>query len=92
MILIHLLIGAFCASLLFILYRFVDIKKIHLSKWKWALILSEIFYLVFVLELIVSFVEEGAPKAALVMGSLFGFIAIIGAVLLGRFVFKVKKQ
>jgi len=46
-----------------------------------------LFYAVFVLEVIVGFLGEGAPQAALVMGLLTGIIAIVWGVLLKRFVF-----
>jgi len=92
MIVIHLLIGIFCTSLLFLLIRYSEQKQLKITRWQWILTLAEIAYLLFVLELIAGFIEEGSWKAALVMGSIFGFIAIIGAVLLGRFVFGIKKS
>jgi hypothetical protein len=49
-------------------------------------------YTGFVLEVIISFLEEGAARAALVMGLALGFIAIVWAVLLGRFVFARKPK
>jgi F0F1-type ATP synthase membrane subunit a len=90
MILVHLFIGILCASFFYFLVRYTQRKEIVISKWQWLLTLVEISYLIFVFELIASFIEEGSPKAALVMGTIFGFIAIIGAVLLGRFVFSIK--
>jgi hypothetical protein len=44
-------------------------------------------YAVFVAEVVVSFLEEGSPQAAMVMGAVMGFVAIVWGVLLGRFVF-----
>lgn len=90
MIFIHLLIGIFSALLLFLIFRYSVKKQLKISKWQWLLTLIEIAYIIFVLELIAGFIEEGSVKATLVMGSIFGFIAIIGAVLLGRFVFRLK--
>ena len=40
------------------------------------------------MELIAGFLEEGTAKAAVVMGSIFGLLAIIGAVLIWRFIIK----
>ena len=88
MILVHLAIGIICIALLFLLIRYTERKQIKVSKWQWLLSLLELAYIIFVLELIAGFIEEGSGRAALVMGSLFGLIAIIGIVLLGRFVFR----
>jgi hypothetical protein len=46
-----------------------------------------ILYAVFVVEIIVGYLEEGAPQAALVMGLATGLFAVVWGVLLGRFVF-----
>ena len=92
MILVHLLIGIISTLLFWIVIRYSVKNHLSISKWQWLLTLIEIAFIIFVLELIAGFIEEGSLKATLVMGSLFGFIAIIGAVLLGRFVFKIKKS
>ena len=62
-------------------------RKKHISWWQWILTLLAFVYFCFVLEMIAGFLKEGAPRAALIMGMVFGFIALIWAVLLGRFVF-----
>ncbi len=92
MIIIHLIIGIISTLLLLSIIRYSEKNQLSIAKWQWLLTIIEIAYIVFVLELIAGFIEEGSLKATLVMGSLFGFIAIIGAVLLGRFVFKIKKS
>jgi len=51
-----------------------------------------LLYAGFVLEVIASFLEEGAERAALVIGLILGFIAILWAVLLGRFIFSRKTK
>ena len=91
MIIIHLFIGIISTLLLLIIIRHSEKNQLSIAKWQWLLTIIEIAYIVFVLELIAGFIEEGSLKATLVMGSIFGFIAIIGAVLLGRFVFGLKK-
>ena len=58
----------------------------------WALIGFALGYSLFVFELIISFIQEGANQAALVMGGIFGFFAIIIWVLLVRFVLTSKTQ
>ena len=88
---INIIIGAvFMAGFLF-LVEFSRKKKIHLKWWQWLLTILEFIYACFVIQMIVSFLSEESPKAALVMGLIFGFIAVIGGVLLQRFIFTVKK-
>jgi len=49
-------------------------------------------YAVFVCKVILSFIEEGMPKGAIVMGSILGFGAVVWAVLLLRFVFSGSRR
>jgi hypothetical protein len=85
---IHLLIGALAMTVFFLLVDYVRKREIKLAWWHWTLTVLGIIYTVFVLELIVGFLGEGAPQAALVMGLITGIIAIVWGVLLRRFVFK----
>jgi len=87
----HLLIGALAMAVLFFLADYARKNEIALKWWHWVLTILGIIYAVFVLELIVGFLGEGAPQAALVMGLVTGIVAIIWAVLLGRFVFNKKE-
>ena len=88
MIVIHLLIGALAMTAILLLANFARKNEIQLKWWHWLLTVLGILYAVFVLEMIVGFLGEGAPLAALVMGLVTGIFAVIWAVLLGRFVFK----
>ena len=88
---IHILIGASAAAGFSALVFFSRAKGGKILWWQWLLTLFAFAYTVFVLELVISFLEEGAARGALVMGLVLGFIALIWAVLLGRFVFKTKK-
>ena len=63
-------------------------KNLNIKWWGWLLAILCIMYWIFVLEAIVSFLYEDAPKAALVMGLIAGFPALVWSVLLGRFVFR----
>jgi hypothetical protein len=83
----HLTIGALLTAGFIFLVLHVRKKHLRISWWKWMLTILGLLYAGFVLEVIVSFLEEGAERAALVMGLILGFIAIVWAVLLGRFVF-----
>ena len=86
----HLLIGAVIVTGFFLLLNKIKKHNIPLTWWQWILTILGFVYATFVFELINSFLSEGAPRAALVMGIITGFIAVIWGVLLGRFVF-VKK-
>ena len=85
--LIHLLIGALAMAAFFLLINYARKQELGLKWWGWLLTLLGILYGIFVLELIVGFVGEGAPQAALVMGLITGIFAVIWGVLLGRFIF-----
>jgi hypothetical protein len=84
---IDILIGAAGVSGLWLLREYARRNHIKPAWWQWGLTGVGIIYSVFVLELIHSFLHEGTARGALVMGLIFGFPALIGAVLLGRFVF-----
>ena len=87
----HLLIGAVIMAGFFILYRTIQKQSMKLAWWQWLLTILGFLYITFVLELINSFLYEGAPRAALVMGIITGFIAVVWGVLMGRFVFLKKR-
>ncbi|MGD2245487.1 MAG: hypothetical protein PVI11_02955 [Candidatus Aminicenantes bacterium] len=74
------------AGLLFLI-DYVRRRNLHIAWWKWAITILGFFYILFILEMIVSFLSEGAGKAALVMGTILGLIAVVWGVLLARFVF-----
>ena len=83
----HMIIGAALTAILIFLILHARKKSLHIAWWQWMLTILGLVYSGFVIEVIVSFLEEGATRAALVMGLILGFIAIVWAVLLGRFVF-----
>ena len=84
----ELIIGFGAATTFVLLLRMARVRGLKVNKWQWGLTLLGLFYGVFVLEVVVSFFREGTPKGAAVMGTLLGFVAVIWAVLLGRFVFR----
>jgi len=88
----HLIIGATLTAAFISLILHARKKRLRITLWQWILTILGLLYTGFVLEAIVSFLEEGAERAALVMGLLLGFIAIVWAVLLGRFVFTKKSK
>ena len=88
----HLLIGAVAMLGFLAVANFVRVRKLTVVWWKWVLTVLGFLYAVFVLEMIVSFLQEGAPRAALVLGFILGFIAVVWGVLLARFVFARKSK
>ena len=89
---IHLLIGAVSTLGFLAVANFVRVRKLSVVWWKWVLTVLGFLYTVFVLEMITSFLQEGAPRAALVMGIILGFIAVVWGVLLARFAFARKTK
>lgn len=83
----ELLVGAIVAVGLYAVVHYAGRKGLVILWWQWLLTVLGFLYLVFVLEVIVSFLREGSPKAAMVNGAILGFVAVVWAVLLGRFVF-----
>ncbi len=84
---IHILIGAVTTAALIRIIQSTAKRKPAVKWWQWLLVTLEYAYVIFVLEVIASFVEEGAVKGALVMGTALGFLALIAGFLLARLVF-----
>ncbi|MEA1875593.1 MAG: hypothetical protein U9N86_01900 [Bacteroidota bacterium] len=84
---ISILIGIGMASGFFGLYNYSRSKNLKVSWWQWMITIIWLAYTGFVLKMFEGFIDENAVKAALVLGSIFGFVSIIGGVLLSRFVF-----
>ena len=77
-----------CLAIGFVgLYNRAKSKNLKISWWQWAVTIIWLLCTGFVLKLIEGFIIEGALRAALVMGGIFGFLSIVAAVLLFRFVF-----
>jgi hypothetical protein len=87
---IHIAIGTLMMLGFSLLVSRVRRRGLSVSFWQWGLTVLAFLYAVFVCEMIVSFLQEGAGRAALVMGVILGFVGVVWAVLLARFVFKQK--
>jgi len=87
-----LLLGAIAATTLFLLLQYAQWRQLSVVWWQWALTVLNLVYVVFVCKVVLSFLEEGMPKGAIVMGSILGFAAVVWAVLLLRFVFSAPRQ
>jgi hypothetical protein len=83
----ELLVGAVAATGFLLVVHSARSKGLAVSWWGWCLTVIAFLYAVFVLEVIVSFLREGSPKGAVVMGTMLGFVAVVWGVLLARFVF-----
>ena len=85
--LINITIGALAVGLLVLLREYAQNNELSLTWWEWLLTALGVMYGIFVLEVILGFLGEGEPRAALVMGLITGLLAVVWGVLLGRFVF-----
>jgi hypothetical protein len=84
---IHIVIGALMMLGFTLLVGRSRRMGLSISWWQWGLTVLAFLYAVFVCEMVVSFLQEGAGRAALVMGVILGFVGVVFAVLLTRFVF-----
>jgi len=87
MIMAHIFIGAFTTAVFLLVIISAQKKGLQVKWWHRVLTFFEYIYFIFVLEVIYSFLQEGAAKGALVIGTILGFIALVWAFLLYRFVF-----
>jgi hypothetical protein len=83
----ELFVGAVVAVGLYAVVQYAASRQLVIRWWHWLLTVLGFLYLVFVLEVIVSFLREGSTKAAMVNGAILGFFAVVWGVLLGRFAF-----
>lgn len=83
----ELIIGGIAAAGFILLVQSARARSLTVTWWQWGLTFLGFLYGVFVLEVVVSFLEEGTPKGAAVMGTILGFVAVVWGVLLARFVF-----
>jgi len=88
---IHILIGAVTTAALIRIIQSTAKRKLAVKWWQWLLVALEYAYVIFVLEVIAGFVDEGATKGAVVMGTILGFAALVVGFLLARLVFSRRK-
>lgn len=82
---IGLLTGFTLALLFFNFYKQLQKKHLKLKWFQWLIVLGCLIFTAFTSLMIESFILEGAYKAALIMGSVFGILSIIYAILIIRF-------
>ena len=85
---VDLLIGILLMAGVWALVEYVRKQSLRLAWWHWLLAILGLVYTAFVVKVIADFIAEGAPMAATVMGLILGLVAVVGAVLFGRFVLK----
>jgi hypothetical protein len=91
MIIVHLIVGGLAIGVLLWLVNYARKRELHLKWYHWLVTVAAVLYGIFVLEVIVGFLVEGELRAALVIGTLTGLVAMIWFVLLGRLVFSKDK-
>lgn len=89
---IHFIIGAVTVLGFFLLINFTTKKNLHIKWWGWIIVVLGFVYCIFVMEVIVAFLEEGVARGAFVIGLLLGIIAIIWGVLTSRFIFRLNRN
>jgi hypothetical protein len=89
---LNLFIGALVIGLVWFLVYYVTKKNIKIAWWQWLLTALGLIYLGFLVSSVGILLGEGTPKAALVIGGIFGLVAVIWGVLMGRFVFLRKAK
>ncbi|MBN1271600.1 MAG: hypothetical protein JXB26_04955 [Candidatus Aminicenantes bacterium] len=88
----HLMIGICLSTGFYLLLVFAGRKRLKIKWGHWLLTILAFAYNLFILEVIIAFLEEGAVRAAFVIGIPLLFSSIVWGVLLARFVFFQKKR
>lgn len=83
---LYFVLGVVAASAAFLFAGYVRRRQIKV-RW-WGLLLSSFWlvYTLFVLAMVFTLIEESAGRAALVSFIIFGFVSVVTAVLLFRFI------
>ncbi|HDJ23502.1 MAG TPA: hypothetical protein ENF17_06410 [Candidatus Aminicenantes bacterium] len=89
---IHLLFGLTFGALLAWFIFFLRQRQLRLKWWQRVLGVILAVYILFVVELVISFLEEGALRGALVIGVIFGFVGLVGGVLVWRWFISSSKK
>lgn len=84
---VELLVGVIATGFFWIVVQWTRTRGLRIAWWQWSLTVSALLYAVLVAEIVIEFLREGTPKGALVVGTIMGFVAVVWAVLLKRFVF-----
>jgi hypothetical protein len=58
----HIFVGAFTTAVFLLVIISAQKRNIHVKWWQWILTFFEYIYFIFVLEVIYSFLQEGAAK------------------------------
>jgi len=88
---IQLIIGILVTAGFFLLVNKLRQQEMKLKWWQWGAVLIGFLYTIFVLEVVVGFISEGAPRGALVNGMLTGIPGLIYFTLVYRFVLQPRR-
>ncbi len=81
-----IIIGGLAMTAFFLIFNYTQKKQLTPPWWFWSMVISDLFYFVFVFLMMSGFLAEGNGRAAMIMGLIFGFPAILLAVFLGRYI------
>lgn len=84
---LNLLIGAVSMVAFIAVVNGTKKQGIRPAAWQWALVVLAFLVAIVVAEIVVLFLEEGATRAALVMGSILGFFTVLVGVVVWRVAF-----
>ena len=86
----ELILGALAMLVFIFLVNHARKNNLGVKLWQWIITALGIVYVVFVLEVILTFMSEGQPQAAVVTGALMAVLAAVWWVVMVRFFFKRK--
>lgn len=83
----YFVLGVIFASLVYLSVGYVRRQQIKVKWWGWLLSSLWLGYTLFVAALVYTLNKESAGRAALVSFNIFGFVSVVTAILLVRFIF-----
>jgi len=83
----ELILGALAMLAFVLLVNHARKNTLGVKFWQWIITALGIVYVVFVLEVILTFMAEGQPQAAVVTGSLMAVLAVVWCVVVARLFF-----
>lgn len=89
---LNMIIGAVVISALWLIVSYTNRKGLQVAWWQWLLTILGLVLAALTLASVATFINEGAPKAALIIGGILGLTVIVWGALMGRFVFLRSNQ
>jgi len=88
----ELILGALAMLVFILLVNYARKNELGVKLWQWIITALGIAYVVFVLEVVSTFMSEGEPQAAVVTGALMAVLAVVWFVVVARFFFGKKQS